>query len=270
MSAFTALWLKQHATGEKALARDLVTYFASQINDVAEAISDYKSPTTAVVAEIFNESEQHEELLKVVKPHLYQLLQVGAMTEVDRVSGKKLFALWQKKLIIDGQQEFAFATELPDAIVDAIQAFMSDLMQQGYWQAIQSTTATSISDLIAEGLQEGLNGSQMANAIRKALGGTTTKTRARAIARTETTGMMNSGHQLGMQELAEDGLLEGKTWLAISDGDTRADHLALNDTMVAVTEDFDVGGSMAPYPGHASLPPEQRINCRCTVIGNVV
>jgi hypothetical protein len=52
----------------------------------------------------------------------------------------------------------------------------------------------------------------------------------------------------------------------VVDRDTRQAHVNLNGTQVGATEDFDVDGAKAPYPGHASLPAEQRVNCRCTTV----
>ena len=72
--------------------------------------------------------------------------------------------------------------------------------------------------------------------------------------------------------LAPEGLVSGKTWLAINDNDTRESHRLLNGKTVKPGKRFHVGESeaMGPYPGHFSLPSEERINCRCTIVSSGV
>ncbi|NOY41585.1 MAG: hypothetical protein GXP26_07110 [Planctomycetes bacterium] len=84
------------------------------------------------------------------------------------------------------------------------------------------------------------------------------------IARTETTGALNAGHEAAREDLYAAGLIVGKKWLTIGDDDVRASHVALSGSVAAPRQDFSVGGSLAPYPGHWSLPAGQRIFCRCT------
>lgn len=57
-----------------------------------------------------------------------------------------------------------------------------------------------------------------------------------------------------------------KRWDAIVDDKTREDHLDVNGTVVPIDEPFIVGGYEMQFPGdETNAPPEEIINCRCSV-----
>lgn len=56
-----------------------------------------------------------------------------------------------------------------------------------------------------------------------------------------------------------------KTWTTQKDSQVRDTHRALHKVTVGVNESFIVGGFPAPTPGWWSLPPEERIACRCRI-----
>ncbi|NOY42725.1 MAG: hypothetical protein GXP26_12930 [Planctomycetes bacterium] len=74
--------------------------------------------------------------------------------------------------------------------------------------------------------------------IRDQLGGFAARKRAMKIARTETTGALNAGHEAAREDLYAAGLIVGKKWLTIDDNDVRAEHAALNSSVAAPREDF--------------------------------
>lgn len=86
--------------------------------------------------------------------------------------------------------------------------------------------------------------------------------RTEMIARTETIRASNAG----AMGLYDDWGVERREWLATMDGRTRDTHAAANGQVRAKGEAFDIGGSPMMYPGDPSGPPEEFINCRCTVI----
>jgi hypothetical protein len=51
------------------------------------------------------------------------------------------------------------------------------------------------------------------------------------------------------------------------DGNERDTHTGADGQTVGTDETFTVGGATWKYPGDDMLPPEERINCRCTVVG---
>jgi len=40
----------------------------------------------------------------------------------------------------------------------------------------------------------------------------------------------------------------------------------MDGAVVPVRGMFELAGHHVPYPGHHSLPPEERCNCRCTTV----
>lgn len=55
-----------------------------------------------------------------------------------------------------------------------------------------------------------------------------------------------------------------KTWV-VNSGTPRESHAALDGVTVALADNFDVGGSEAPWPGSSDLPAEESAGCTCTV-----
>ena len=90
--------------------------------------------------------------------------------------------------------------------------------------------------------------------------------RALMIARTETTGALNAGHEAARLDLYEAGLIIGKEWLTIGDRRVRRSHQALAGKVAVPKEMFSVGGFPAPWRGYCGLPGDQRIRCRCTTV----
>lgn len=258
-------WLRQHGRLESALSTDLERFLLRQAKVFLAALADVVDPQLDDVVRLFDVTEQTDAILAVAMPHLARGMASGAVSALSRRRKRKAKA-FDPESLGDELDDF----ELPEYARDAIETALLELSEQGYWRDIQQATQTSIIDIVREGLEKGDAGHTIAKAIRQALG-QAAKVRARAIARTESSGALNAGHYSGLLSLAQDdpdGLLTGKTWLAVNDNDTRADHSALHETTIDVKTDFDVGGSAAPYPAHHSLPPEQRVNCRCTVIGS--
>lgn len=94
--------------------------------------------------------------------------------------------------------------------------------------------------------------------------------RARTIARTEAIGAYNAGRFAGFQSLA--GQLGGsweKVWLATHDHRTRFTHArrtGADEQRVPLNAPFDVGGALLMYPGDPAGPPQEVINCRCSIL----
>ena len=89
------------------------------------------------------------------------------------------------------------------------------------------------------------------------------------IARTETTRVQNSAKMDIGKHGQELGFEMWKRWVATTDGRVREDHLAMNGVEVPQDEPFVLpDGSKVMFPGDISMgaPPEQTINCRCTMI----
>ena len=68
------------------------------------------------------------------------------------------------------------------------------------------------------------------------------------------------------EQAASDGTgYSSKTWQTMEDDLVRPEHALLDGVSVAVTEDFDVGGEAAQYPGDPNLSDAMAANCRCSL-----
>lgn len=130
---------------------------------------------------------------------------------------------------------------------------------------------SSIVRLVARGLDQGSSIPDIAALVRRALitsGNDSYANRATTVARTETIGATNAGSFASAQALAE---VIGdpnpqKVWLATDDARTRDTHRIADGQRVSLTEAFLVGGFPLQFPGDPSGPPQEVINCRCTIL----
>lgn len=104
------------------------------------------------------------------------------------------------------------------------------------------------------------------------------RSRAGTIASTETFKVMNQASREAFDQLAEQrGLSRAslrRFWVSTSDSHTRPDHVDLpliNAEGVGMDEPFNLpDGGTIMFPHDPDAPPEQTINCRCTVVYRLV
>lgn len=89
---------------------------------------------------------------------------------------------------------------------------------------------------------------------------------AERIARTEVVSASNKGNLTAYQDASG---VTGKKWLATDDNRTRPTHNHADNQIVLLGQPFIVGDHQAMYPGDPSLPPGERINCRCGLAPHV-
>lgn len=254
MSSLLDSWLTQHAAGERELNKLLLKFYKSENAKIIEALGDH--PTPSGVENAVHASTMRDAMLKAIGPTLLKFMGDGAATVVKQVASPR-----KRKAAADPLADF----KLPARVTQALENAFKKLEDQDYWLEIQLNYSERIADYIHYAIEEGFSGSKLAKTLRETMDGMS-KVQSMAIARTETTLVYNAGHQAAYDELKADGEIKGKQWLAVSDKDTRESHSQADGQEVAADEDFSVGGESAPYPGHWSLSPEERVNCRCATI----
>lgn len=91
--------------------------------------------------------------------------------------------------------------------------------------------------------------------------------RAERIARTEATRAINQSDIAATREIQDiTGEQLDKVWLSTIDDRTRETHWEADGRRVPIDEKFTIGGHECDYPGDPALPPEESVNCRCTLI----
>lgn len=128
-------------------------------------------------------------------------------------------------------------------------------------QQVTETTRRQIISAVDSGYRDGSTLPEVASSIR-AMIPAIARFRADMIARTETHGAAN----FGSNEAAKlTGLPLRREWLAAHDERTRDTHAEADGQVVGQDEAFRVGDASLMFPGDPSGPPEEVINCRCTL-----
>lgn len=91
--------------------------------------------------------------------------------------------------------------------------------------------------------------------------------RGMVVARTEAIAAHNAGTYAGFLSMAEfDPQPWEKAWLSTADTRTRPTHDRADQQRVKLTQMFRVGRARLLYPGDPGGPPEEVIQCRCTLL----
>jgi hypothetical protein len=150
-----------------------------------------------------------------------------------------------------------------------IDQYLKELLSQPYWMDVGDGIEQDLDRLLRQFTEQGMDSRAMADAMVEEFDGLSV-TRAQRIARTETTGAMNAGAHAARAELADTGLFSGQEWNSILDTETRGfdpddrfDHVAMDGQIVGLSDNFNISGESAPFPGHYSLSAANRISCRC-------
>lgn len=164
------------------------------------------------------------------------------------------------KIVRDrGQQAAEAVDEAAEFIVSdpAVAAFLED-NAAAQARNLSDTARAALRELISAANDENMTTQELANAIREdfAFSGA----RASRIARTETGRAYNAATSLAWKQMPE--VVESKEWVTAGDERVRDSHAELDGQIVPIDESFGNGGD---YPGDPSLPPEESINCRCTM-----
>ncbi len=253
-------WLKSQETAERSLTELLIGLFGEQRNQVVGSLQSIGA-TGASADLLLNLLEWNERFMEVILPELTGEMVEGALAEVARFSASQQIGVGSiDDLLID----------LPPDVARAIRQEVAQIPKRPYWQDIHITTRNQLATAISDGIAEGESLHELVLRIEDTkigvLGDEPISIRAAKIARTETTGALNAGHDFVMQDLANDGLIEKKEWSATIDGFTRDTHRAAHGQQVPVKGLFDVGGHPGRFPGDPNLPAKERIFCRCTTI----
>lgn len=123
---------------------------------------------------------------------------------------------------------------------------------------MSDTSRREIGNQIRIGVSKGENQLQIARRIYKTRKSVSPE-RALLIAQTEIHAAANYGSLIAAQEEKSPML---KVWHAMAGA--RPTHAAASGQKVALNESFSVGAAKLPYPG-APGPPEETINCRCSL-----
>lgn len=148
-----------------------------------------------------------------------------------------------------------------------IVAYLSDV--RSLLVRIPDEVANLVFAEITDGVNAGESKDQIAARVDKVLSYTGSErwpNRARTIAQTETTRARAAGTMAaGVEQGRVTGKSLYKTWDAKDDNKVRTDHHLVDGKSVPVWMPFQVGGSNMMFPGDPTAPPDQVVNCRCSL-----
>lgn len=129
---------------------------------------------------------------------------------------------------------------------------------------VNETTWDLLRKSIGEGIDAGEGLTSIMERVETVMGDRINSS-AEIIARTEVGGAMNGGTRLAWMQ---SGVVTGKRWIAELDARVRDSHAEAHGQVVGLDEDFEVGDASGPGPGEMGAP-EEDINCRCTMAGEI-
>lgn len=175
-------------------------------------------------------------------------------------------------LWIDGDLPYQILTELPPSMKRRIVQELRTSFSQDYWQDIAKTTMGDANRILEDGLKNGLSIREMADQMKESLGGDDYATyRATNIARTESGNALNGARKMVADDLREflppevSAAIQTQ-WFSILGTTTRPTHAALDGVPADRDGMWNLSGYRIPWPGHYSLPPEERCECQCSLI----
>lgn len=141
-----------------------------------------------------------------------------------------------------------------------VQDFIGEKTRK-FCKDINETTKEALIKELKEGFAEGESIQDLRKRINKVFDQATTY-RAERIARTEIVGSSNRG---ALEAYHQSGVVEKKEWITARDEKVRDSHAATDGQIQDIDEPFILGSGVEMMcPGDFG-PPEEVVNCRCTV-----
>ena len=176
-----------------------------------------------------------------------------------------------EEMLQGSDMPFKVFTELPLSMKQEITKQLSGSFEQPYWADIAKTTGGDAEKYLRQGLRDGWSIRRIANTMASSFQEGTVKyarKRATNIARTEAANALNGARKSSMDLLAGDlgpQVPMRSVWLSVLGNTTRGNHADLDGVPADENGLWNLGGYMIPWPGHFSLPPEERCSCQCTI-----
>lgn len=141
---------------------------------------------------------------------------------------------------------------------------VEEMIRRSKFVEVAQTTEDQIAKAIAQ-VESGLDNSTMIERITEQVRQTFEGIQASRI-QTIVQTTVNSAFESGQKEAFRVSGVQEKQWLSQRDGRVRESHDLVDGQQVALNQSFDLDGVELDFPGDPDGPPEEIINCRCTMI----
>ncbi|MCK9570098.1 phage head morphogenesis protein [Candidatus Pacearchaeota archaeon] len=176
-----------------------------------------------------------------------------------------------EEMLADLGLPYEVYTELPVWMKQNIVTKLRESFKQDYWAKISEATAGDAERFLEAGLQEGWSIREMAQQMANSFMGETGKyamVRATNIARTESGNALNGARKGVMDQLQEDlgeQVPMRAIWMSVLGNTTRDTHAHLDGVPADKNGLWNLSGYQIPWPGHYTLPANERCNCQCSI-----
>lgn len=229
---------------ERKIGKAMIEFFADQGKRVASALetqgvlagpgASVRNIRAVELLTIFDMDGENDAILAIMRPILESIVEQAGNGALASVGSAAQFKVTDPR----------------------VQAFLrqKDLILAG----INQTTAEKIQSILIDASAEGASVAETGRRIRDQFD-EFSKSRADTIARTEAVSANNGA---ALEGYRQSGVVEKKEWLSSKDDAVRDSHAEVDGEVVALDALFSNG---LPTPG-VDGPPEEVINCRCTVL----
>lgn len=165
--------------------------------------------------------------------------------------------------------QFNVGPQVPPEIYSSWEQYMTNYFRTYGMEDVLNITSTTKKELntaLELAAKEGWGTEKTVRYLRKDLGSTLTRKRAKLIVRTET---VTASNRAAMMSAESTGLQLNKQWSAAMQPErTREAHLLANrqNGEIPMYQDFQVGGEAMAQPGDSRASAKNRCNCRCVVV----
>jgi len=246
----TAMWrqyMAVHRPFEEEFARTLRRLFGDQrrqvLSNLRKALKGRKQQYDPALVDfiLFSLEEAEEIFAREAEPRFLQMLLSGAEKAFGDLGAEDVELDIRNPDVVEflDQRKFKFSFE------------------------VNQTTQEQLRRELTEGLRAGEGVEKLTARVNKVFDWAETW-RAERIARTEATTALNHGI---FQAYRQSGLNPKKKWLTARTEDVRPWHQVMDGQTVGLDEPFISGqGNALMYPGDPQAPPDEIINCRCTMV----
>jgi len=292
------LAIRQYASTEKEVTQTLIPFFKEQGQSIVSRLQglekkSVKTPAfvdaTSLVALIFNPDEWHDELTNLLLPVLAKKMAEAGVAHLmslgidvrkkgDEKSTKTTTATeWVNEnsgawislteAMAASGISLGIMTEIPDWMQQSIATRLTESFSQPYWKSVSKTTGGDAERVLRKGLSDGWSINRMSTQLREHYSEGEfryARRRSENVARTESGNALNAARKDSVAQLQKEvgpKLPMKQTWLSVLGNTTRAAHANLDGVPEDENGMWNLAGYMVPWPGHFSLPPEQRCNC---------
>lgn len=248
-------------TGRSLLAKEISPEAERAIREFFRNFNDAIDPLREDIVEAIEEGDIDPSSLSSIEAEVSQ--RVGNYTNdvqvVYREGTENGLEVGREIASRVHQLDIAF-DRVPENILREFEDWSDDIVKQEVMETLTDDTIP----YIRTAHEEGLGIDETAQQVNDELfDGRLQDHVAERNARTATISSSNAGTHSAYEEADP---VVGEEWIATSDNRTRDTHRAANGQVVAIGEEFVVGGHSAQYPGAPTLPIEELANCRCTTV----